>query len=215
MSEETGWKCRNCGNFNIRTDVCSSCGKNKSFVPNKTSQTAALRGLESLVATTLNIIRPQIQPSERIIGCLRGTYYKGETGAFILLDNRLLYVDPNLYGNKVYSIEYLEIKRVEVEERHPRLFSPGMLTLSVDTTYRWPDNNVWLSTKWSEREYTMYFADALRVKVREARTPSLKVDAREVTPVKLTEELEHLVDLRQRGVLNEEEFEAAKKKLLS
>jgi hypothetical protein len=31
-SEDTGWKCKNCGNFNVRTNICSKCGRDKNFV---------------------------------------------------------------------------------------------------------------------------------------------------------------------------------------
>jgi len=33
MSADTGWKCKNCGNFNIRTHTCPNCGKEIGFVP--------------------------------------------------------------------------------------------------------------------------------------------------------------------------------------
>lgn len=32
LSEETGWRCKNCGNFNVRTTTCIKCGKEKTFV---------------------------------------------------------------------------------------------------------------------------------------------------------------------------------------
>ncbi len=33
LSEDTGWKCKNCSNFNVRTNICRNCGKDKSFIP--------------------------------------------------------------------------------------------------------------------------------------------------------------------------------------
>ncbi len=33
LSKDTGWKCKNCDNFNVRTDICTNCGKEKSFIP--------------------------------------------------------------------------------------------------------------------------------------------------------------------------------------
>ena len=38
MAEDTGWKCKSCGNFNVRTDTCLKCGKEKGFI-SKQSQT--------------------------------------------------------------------------------------------------------------------------------------------------------------------------------
>lgn len=38
MTEYTGWKCKNCGNFNVRTETCLKCGKVKGFTLNQ-SQT--------------------------------------------------------------------------------------------------------------------------------------------------------------------------------
>lgn len=31
MFGDTGWRCKNCGNFNVRTDICPNCGKPKSL----------------------------------------------------------------------------------------------------------------------------------------------------------------------------------------
>lgn len=174
-----------------------------------------LRGLELLVPSILKITESQINPSESVIGCFTAHKFDGNSGAFVLLDNRLLYIHPNLHGKKVYSIEYLDIRRVEVIEHPPGLFSQGALTLSVDTTYKFPDSNVCLTTGWDERQYAINFVEVLRAKVREARTPSLKVETPEKKPATFVDELEHLANLRKQGVLTEEEFEAAKKKLLS
>jgi ribosomal protein L32 len=38
-SSDTGWKCKNCGNFNVRTDTCPNCGKPKEFVPEQSQTT--------------------------------------------------------------------------------------------------------------------------------------------------------------------------------
>jgi len=35
MLDDTGWKCKNCENFNVRTNVCLKCGKGKSFNPSQ------------------------------------------------------------------------------------------------------------------------------------------------------------------------------------
>ena len=32
-SEDTGWKCKHCGSFNVRTDKCPKCGKEKGSIP--------------------------------------------------------------------------------------------------------------------------------------------------------------------------------------
>jgi ribosomal protein L32 len=32
LSEDTGWKCKNCGHFNVKTTSCQNCGKDKTFV---------------------------------------------------------------------------------------------------------------------------------------------------------------------------------------
>jgi hypothetical protein len=32
---DTGWKCKNCGNFNVRAVTCQKCGKAKGFNPNQ------------------------------------------------------------------------------------------------------------------------------------------------------------------------------------
>jgi len=39
MLNDTGWKCKNCGNFNVRTDICPSCGKEKGFIPEQSPTT--------------------------------------------------------------------------------------------------------------------------------------------------------------------------------
>ncbi|MBK9926320.1 MAG: hypothetical protein IPP66_13650 [Anaerolineales bacterium] len=44
---DTGWKCKNCGNFNVRTLLCLKCGKEKSFVPNRNSSTPPIDSTQS------------------------------------------------------------------------------------------------------------------------------------------------------------------------
>lgn len=36
MIEDTGWKCKNCGNFNVKVNICQRCGKEKGFKPKQT-----------------------------------------------------------------------------------------------------------------------------------------------------------------------------------
>lgn len=46
-SEDTGWKCKNCGNFNVRTDKCSNCGKQKGSIPEQRPTTNAVTPKQS------------------------------------------------------------------------------------------------------------------------------------------------------------------------
>ncbi|MGD8455381.1 MAG: hypothetical protein PVF83_03265 [Anaerolineales bacterium] len=39
MSEDTGWECKSCGNFNVRTNTCPKCGNSKDPIPNHSSIT--------------------------------------------------------------------------------------------------------------------------------------------------------------------------------
>lgn len=41
MSEDKNWRCKNCGNLNVRTDTCPNCGK-KDYVPNQTPPSEAV-----------------------------------------------------------------------------------------------------------------------------------------------------------------------------
>lgn len=37
--EDTGWICKNCGNFNVKTTSCSRCGKEKKIIPDQITDT--------------------------------------------------------------------------------------------------------------------------------------------------------------------------------
>lgn len=37
LSDDTGWRCKNCGHFNVRVVTCSKCNKEKGFNPNQNS----------------------------------------------------------------------------------------------------------------------------------------------------------------------------------
>ncbi|GEM_PF-2779654 len=47
MLEDTGWKCKNCGNFNVRTNKCLNCGKEKGFVPEQSQTTSDIAPKQS------------------------------------------------------------------------------------------------------------------------------------------------------------------------
>lgn len=40
-SQDTGWKCKNCGNFNVKVNTCSNCGKERGFVLEQSQTTEA------------------------------------------------------------------------------------------------------------------------------------------------------------------------------
>ncbi|HQU36032.1 MAG TPA: hypothetical protein PLR65_05565, partial [Anaerolineales bacterium] len=52
--EDTGWKCKNCGNFNTRTNNCSKCGKEKSFQPNQSPSIQSSDGINKTGSSTPN-----------------------------------------------------------------------------------------------------------------------------------------------------------------
>lgn len=41
VANDTGWTCRNCGNFNVRTNSCYRCGKGKDYAPKQQLQPEA------------------------------------------------------------------------------------------------------------------------------------------------------------------------------
>lgn len=173
--------------------------------------TNSLGGLEILTKRALQFAKNFIQSKEKVIGCVRATGEGGEDSAFIALDTRLLYINPPL--KQSHSIEYLDIQTIEIKRESFLLLN--FMKLEVRTTYSGEAS--WLDIMIDQRheQYALRFAEVVRIKSREARTPSTRLEKHDKNPAGFIDELERLANLRKQGTLTQEEFEAAKRKLLS
>jgi hypothetical protein len=173
--------------------------------------TEALRGLEILTKQTIQFATPLIQPGENILACIRATG-GDQDRAYIALDSRLLFVIP--IRNKWHSIEYIDLQTVEITE-DSFLGLGRVIVLEIRTTYGGDTGWYGLDINPKHRQYTMQFAEFLRAKAREARAPSPKVEKQDKSSSTFIDELERLDALHEKGGLTDEEYELAKRKLLS
>lgn len=169
--------------------------------------TQSLGGTELLTKLAVQFSNTLIRPGEKILGCIRATG-TDENMAFIALDDRLLYIHPLLKQSQ--SMEYIDIQRVNVTDES-FLGMMHTVLLEVGTTY----NRVGIDINLRHRQYAMQFADFLRIKAHEMRMLSSHAGHSERKHSDFVDELERLANLRRQGALTEEEFEAAKRKLLS
>ena len=126
-----------------------------------------------------------------------------------MLDTRLLCIIPRNWGRKSFSIQYADIRTVAIEDNQ------SYLRLIVEPAYKADVDELDILIKARHKDYTVKFAEVLRTRVRDAQMPSRKVEIYEKSSTLFIDELERLAALHKQGNLSDEEFAAAKKKLLS
>jgi hypothetical protein len=220
--KESFWKCARCGYENgTRRDACFRCGTSKGTRPNDEPAEPVKRGS---VAAALRTTYPDrycamvskriIQESkeylgadEHLVGVLLGRRQHmlgaGAQGALWATDQRLLWFVPGglLSSPVTESYSYEKIAKVQ--------FTPvlqGQLNIEfVGLQDLW----VWYIDKKAGKQ----FADIVHKRLAGAREP--KSIAPRTHPEKdLTSELERLAKLRAQGAISDEEFKAAKRRLL-
>jgi hypothetical protein len=138
---------------------------------------------------------------EEVLDIVQGHYNRG-TGILIATQKRLLFVDKGLiYGLKVEDFPLDKISSIQ--------YQTGMLfgTITIFTS----GNKAVIQNVDKTRART--FAEGVRARIS---APKSAPPAAPPTPetTDLTAELEKLGSLRERGLLTDDEFAAAKRKLL-
>jgi hypothetical protein len=148
------------------------------------------RDLSILSRGLRRVVAKHIASGEQVLFCL-----KIGNQALVALDNRLLVIFAGLvYGSEVISIEYKDITSVEVKK--------GLIEADILLTTPSSNHNITLLNL-ELREFRPYL-DHLTQLIHEAKTSSGALS-----------ELERLAALYKNGALTDEEFRAAKAKLLS
>ena len=126
-------------------------------------------------------------------------FYSGGNGLLVATNQRLIFVNKGLMSFKMEDFDYDKITTIEVKT--------GML-LGGLTIYASGNKE---EIKNVPKELTRPFADFLRAKLSAAKTE--QVDSA-TSPSLIADELGKLADLRDKGILSEQEFASAKAKLL-
>ena len=125
--------------------------------------------------------------------------YSGGNGLLVATNQRLIFINKGLMSFKMEDFDYDKITTIEVKT--------GML-LGGLTIYASGNKE---EIKNVPKELTRPFADFLRAKLTAAKAEQAdSVDS----PNLIADELAKLADLRDKGILSEQEFASAKAKLL-
>ena len=128
-------------------------------------------------------------------------YYAGATGILVATNKRLVFVDKGLiYGLKVEDFPYDKISSIQ--------YKTGML-LGELTIYASGNR---ADIKNVEKKLVRNFAEFVRAKTTENKEKNT-VKSEEPVP-DIADQIKKLADLKEQGILTEEEFSAKKKKIL-
>lgn len=128
-------------------------------------------------------------------------YYAGATGILVATNTRLVFVDKGLiYGLKVEDFPYDKISSIQ--------YKTGML-LGELTIYASGNR---ADIKNVEKKLVRNFAEFVRAKTTENKEKNT-VKSEEPVP-DIADQIKKLADLKEQGILTEEEFSAKKKKIL-
>jgi hypothetical protein len=168
-----------------------------------------------------NIVQENLHEAEKVDFCLLGEYNQ----SIIALDDRLIVLKSGFmagatFGSRVTSIYYREITSIEVNTGVLmgvlEICTPsyeGTRTKSYWNLDRdrdpWKLSNCIPISKTYLKEYQPYL-DKLRAKIVEAKRPTVMSGSK----TDLSTELQKLSELNKQGILTDEEFQQAKKKLL-
>lgn len=162
-------------------------------------------GIEVLSKSIREQITKYFAVNEKVLYCLQSDIYDQ---ALVALEHRL--IRCRLYGGiieKIFSTTTFDIESVEYVDVTSIDVTNNPLKININNGgYFWMD-------KKAETEL-IRFSEWLRNKVRQERKEITITQDSSQPAASISSELEKLASLHQNGVLSQQEFEAAKRKLL-
>ena len=143
-----------------------------------------------------------ISPDEKLENIVQG-WYKNAPGILIATNKRLVFVDKNLLGNiRIEDFPFGKITSIQYETANA--WERGSITIYAS------GNNA--KIKNIPDEQVRPFGDFVRDKIA-GYEPSLSSQSG-IVPNDPVSQLERLAKLREQGIINEEEFQEQKRKIL-
>lgn len=178
-------------------------------------------GIECLNNKNSSLLRDNMHKGELVDFCLVGEFNQ----SIVALEDRLLVLKSGFmagatFGSRVTSIYYRDITSIEVNTgllmgvievctpSYEGTRQKSYWDLDKDRDPKQLSNCIPIS-KLDLQEYQPYL-DKLRAKIVEAKRPIMMSSAK----INLSTELQKLSELNKQGILTDEEFQQAKKKLL-
>lgn len=201
--------------------------------PASTSRVAG--GSEILNKKLKTLVNQHITEDEAIEFCLISLNMPGWTQAIVALQDRLLVIKPGImagaaFGARVTSFYYPDINGIEINTG----LINGVIEINTPSYQGTGQKDFWnikdkdkdpnkvtncLPIAKSNLKHYKPYIDRLRKMIREAKrghsAPPPAPDPAAHSASSLVSELEKLASLRDSGVLTEEEFQQAKKRLLN
>lgn len=175
-------------------------------MPDITPQLAAL-GITGIAAKQegFKVLADVIREDETIIHAVAGTF-DGNYGAAAATNQRVVFVGRSTgFVRRVKTEEYMYANITSIEVK------TGLAQAKVELVV--PGNRAIIDKV--PNEQAKGFAAAVRRKIASAHAPQAPVPLpASPAQVDVADQLEKLANLRERGILTEEEFQTQKKKLL-
>lgn len=143
---------------------------------------------------------PEILREDEKLNGLTSGFYKGNTWLIALTDSRLIFLDKGmLWGLEQIEIPHDKINSVE--------YKRGLLLADIivwDGASKVEIENV-------DKDLGKLFVDAINTSLHAYKNKGNT----SLQPIDLASQLEKLAQLKEKGILTDEEFQAQKKKLLA
>jgi hypothetical protein len=158
--------------------------------------------------------REHLEPGEEMVAAIKGTYETKRmgkdsvrSGSFLATDRRLVFYGKKLGGYDLESFPYSHISSFEM--------SKGMMGHKM--SFFASGNHVQM--KWIDKAGVEEFTTAVRARMgkdgHQAASGSPTVEAAQPAAPDIPDQLRKLGELRDAGILTQEEFDAKKTDLLS
>lgn len=134
---------------------------------------------------------------------LAGGRYDGRNGLVVLTDRRVMFVEEGMMRSKLEDFPYERVSSVQTE----KTMMAGKLVIFVSGNKAVIDNVL-------PKERAVEIGDAIRARITSAPPTPSTAEHAGVPSSSIADELKKLAELRDAGVLSEDEFAAQKAKLL-
>ncbi len=153
-----------------------------------------------IVRKELKKVPELLSNGEELVNLAQG-FYDGKNGLVALTDRRVLFIEEGMFRSRLEDFSFDRISSVQTEKG----FAHGKLVVFVS-------GNKAILEKISPKERAIEIGDMIRDKINAPKSTPSPGSGSSPDPVA---QLKQLAELRDAGVLDNDEFEAKKAKLLS